>query len=299
MIVTPPEMQIAAFTIKALDKCKEIPGLSVVVFANGLNEADVTRLQTWTAPLNNAVVLSNRKKVEREKSSFRVGAEYTTVLGRRELRVGPYESAPEIWERELQRLDADIVGIIDADFEILSAEFLPVMIDAFRDDDRLAFMSVNHSPETRTFDSYSQTWSTLAERNHTWFCLYLREALRREADFSYHEQRRGEETVKFDHSAWLQDVLRRKFSYHGAVLDGKWYWTYVHYHAFAQNRTLSGWVLKIYRFLKIGSATGWLSAHHVKFLVRPVRLISRILYKAFLLGRFDTERGRYRFDKVD
>jgi hypothetical protein len=297
MIVTPPEVPIAEFTIKALQKCNEIPNLFIVVFANGLDESDQNKIRTWTEGLRDAVVVSNREKIEREKHNFRIGEEYTTALGRRELRVGPYESAPEIWERELQRLDTDIVGIMDPDFEILDAKFLPEMIDAFSADDRLAFMSVDHSPETRTFESYSQTWATIAERYHTWFCLYLREALRNEANFSYFEERRGEEIVKFDHSGRLQEVLRKDYNYHGAVLDRTWRWAFVHYYAFAQNRTLNGGLLRIYRYLRIGAATGWLSAHRVNFLVPPVKLISRIMYKALSLGRFDRERARYRFDE--
>jgi hypothetical protein len=297
MIVTPPELPIAEFTIKALEKCKEIPGLSVMVFANGLDESDEAKLKSWATC--NARVLSNRQKIDKEKSTYCVGAEYTTILGRRELRVGPYESAPEIWERELPRLDADIVGIIDADFEILNVDFISAMIDAFCADPLLGFMSVNYSPEARAFDSYSQTWATIAERHHTWFCLYLRDALKREANFSYFEEKRGEELIKFDHSARLQDVLRRSYHYHGAVLDRNWSWAFVHYHAFAQNRTLSGPWLRAYRFLRIGSATGWVSAHNIMFLVPPVKLLSRILYRALWLGRFDSERARYRFEKDD
>lgn len=296
MIVTPPELPIAEFTIKALKACAEIPGLSIVVFANGLDESDENKLRTWTMSIGNTVVLSNREKIEREKSSYRIGAEYTTVLGRRELRVGAYESAPEIWERELQRLGADVVGIIDADFEILSADFLPVMIDAFRAHPRLGFMSVNYSPEARIFDSYSRTWATIAERHHTWFCLYLRDALKREANFSYFEEKRGEKLIKFDHSARLQEVLRQRYNYRGAVLDRTWSWAYVHYHAFAQNRTLNGRRLKVYRFFRIGSATGWFFAHHINFLVSPLKLLSRILYRILWLGRFDMQRARYRFE---
>jgi hypothetical protein len=298
MIVTPPELPIAEFTIKALKKCNGIPELSIVVFTNGLGESDEKKVRTWTGRLSNGVVLSNREKIERERNSFHIGAEYITVLGRRELRVGPYESAPEIWERELPRLDADIVGIIDPDFEILCIKFLPVMMDAFRADDRLAFMSVNYSPETTTFDSYSQTWATIAERYHTWFCLYLREALKREADFSYYEERRGDETIKFDHSARLQEVLKRKYNYHGTVLDRKWRWAFVHYQAFAQNRTLTGGWLRVYRFLKIGAVTGWFTVHRINYLILPVKLISRMLYSLLWLGRFDSERGRYRFEKT-
>jgi hypothetical protein len=173
---------------------------------------------------------------------------------------------------------------------------LPVMIDAFRANARLGFMSVNYSPETRAFDSYSQTWATIAERHHTWFCLYLREALKREADFSYYERKRGEEIIKFDHSARLQEFLTRNYSYHGAVLDGKWSWAFVHYHAFAQNRTLAGGWLRAYRFLKVGAATGWFSAHRVQYVVWPVKLLSRIGYRLLGLSRYDKERSSYRFE---
>ena len=42
---------------------------------------------------------------------------------------------------------------------------------------------------------------------------------------------------------------------------------------------------------------GWFSAHRINYLVLPVKLLSRILYKLLWLGRFDSERARYRFEK--
>jgi hypothetical protein len=135
------------------------------------------------------------------------------------------------------------------------------------------------------------------ERHHTWFCL-LHEALKKYADFSYFEQTRGGEILKFDHAARLQEMLKRTYNYHGAVLESKWRWAFVHYQAFAQNRTLTGGWLRVYRFLKIGTITGWFSVHRINYLILPVKLISRILYGLLWLRRFDSERGRYRFEKT-
>jgi hypothetical protein len=296
MLVTPPELPVAKFSISALRKFQDFSDVSVVVFANGFEEADETKLKSWTETLPNVRVISNRERIEREKHRFRIGTVDITETGRKELRVGPYETAPEVWERELLMLDAHVVGIIDADFEVLSADFLPVMMDAFSADDRLGFISVDYTPEKRAFDSYSQEWAIMAERYHTWFCLYLREGLEKYADFTFFEAVRGKEKVKFDHSARLQYVLRRDYGYHGAVLDKKWHWSFVHYQAFAQNRTLNGGWLRVYRFFKIGRATGWYSAHHISYLVLPVKVISRAAYKLLWLGRFDRERARYRFE---
>jgi hypothetical protein len=298
MLVTPPELPIAMFTIKALRKFQDISGLSIVIFANGLSAPEEELVRTHANAIRNACVVSNRNKIEKQKHEFTIGAEYISEHGRRELRVGPYESAPEVWERELPKLDADIVGIMDADFEVLSGDFLPLMIEAFCADDQLGFMSVDYSPETRTFDSYSQQVAAIAERHHTWFCLYLREALTKYADFSYFEQTRGGGILKFDHAARLQEVLKRTYNYHGAVLESKWRWTFVHYQAFAQNRTLTGGWLRVYRFLKIGAITGWFSVHRINYLIPPLKLISRILYGLLWLRRFDSERGRYRFEKT-
>lgn len=297
MLVTPPELPVAKFTIKALQKFQEIPGVAIVIFANGLSALEEETVRNQADGIRNARVVSNRNKIEQEKNSYSIGQEYITEIGRRELRVGPYESAPEIWERELPRLKANIVGIMDADFEVLCGDFLPEMVKAFCTDPRLGFMSVDYSPETRIFESYSQEWASIAERYHTWFCLYLRDALKKHADFSYFEERR-EEIIKFDHSARLQQALKRDYNYRGGVLDTKWRWAFVHYGAFAQNRTLDGGWLRVYRFLKIGKTTGWFSAHRLSYLVQPVKLLSRIMYKLLWLRRFDRERARYRFDNT-
>jgi hypothetical protein len=295
MLLTPPELPIARYTIPALGRLTSVAGVSVVVFANGLTVDQEQRVASWLATVPNIRLASNRERIAGSTGTMVAGEWYTTDAGRRELRVGPYESAPEIWERELLRLDAGIVGIIDSDLEVLDGAFIADMIAEFGADPGLGFMSVDHSPSRTIRDSYSGQHCVLAERYHTWFCLYSPAALRACADFTFYEEVRDGVLHKYDHSARLQHHLARQHGYHGAVLDRRWRRAYLHYAAFAQNRSLDARRAALYRLVRIGRHDGW--AH--RGLPAPgalaIRAASAACYRLFGLGRFDHERLRYRW----
>src|SRR5206468_1036607 len=72
--------------------------------------------------------------------------------------------------------DGALVATVDADFELLRPRFVRHMLQAFRDQPRLIGFSTDYSPRRVHFESFTDETIMLNERNHTWFCVYRREA---------------------------------------------------------------------------------------------------------------------------
>jgi glucosyl-dolichyl phosphate glucuronosyltransferase len=295
MIVTPPELPISHYTVPALRRLDEGGAVQVVVYANGLTSEEELVLANLARGLPHVRIQSNGERLAGQRSQMRIGEWYETEKGRKELRVGLYESAPEVWEREVPALDSPVVGIMDADFEILSPSCVTDLLAAFAKDPQVAIASTDWDPTRPVFDSYSGQQCILTTRHHTWCCLYSREVLRLSSDFSYFEELRDGQLHKFDHSARLQQTIFSR-GFNGYVLPREKRWTYLHYGAFAQNRSLHGWRLALYRILRLGRHSGWLHRHHSRILALPVRAASALLYALLRMRRFDTERSRYRWE---
>jgi len=296
MLLTPPEVAISSYTIPALRHLTRIDGVSVLIYANGLDPEQEIRVRSFASNVPGVEVVSNRDRIAGARDAMVPGEKYVTEAGRSELRVGLYESAPEVWERELQALEGDLVGIIDSDFEVLDGEFLTAMRNSFVDDPELGFMSVDYSPPMTAFDSFSQQHCLIAARYHTWFALYSPRALRLCADFSFFEEVRDGTVVKYDHSALLQETLTANHHFVGKQLEPGFGWSYIHYGGFAQNRTLDGAWMRVYRFFRIGRHNGWIHRHGIPLIARLIRLGSRVAFRGLGLARFDRERMRYLFD---
>src|SRR4029079_5770402 len=132
-----------------------------------------------------------------------------------------------------------LVGIIDPDFEVFDPFFITEMIEQFSKDEKLAVYSTDWCPTRKVFEGYTQVDALLMERWHTWFCIYRKAALEQFHDFSFVEGRDPTAlAIKYDHSAWLQHVLRNN-GWGGKKLSANHQWRYLHYGAFAQNKHLS------------------------------------------------------------
>jgi glucosyl-dolichyl phosphate glucuronosyltransferase len=295
MLITPPELPVARYTVPALKHLVAGGRADVVIFANGLSSAEEHILEGLIRGLSGVTIRSNRNRVHAERGSMRIGEWYETPAGRRELRVGYYESAPEVWEREVPWLGTKLVGIMDADFEALSGGFLEHMIAFFDHDPTVAVVSTEWDPTRRVYDSYGAHECVLMSRYHTCFCLYSARALAASADFSYFEEVRDGALHKYDHSARLQEQLLAQ-GYTGRVLPAAQAWSCIHYGAFAQNRSLHGIVLTIYRFFRIGRHNGWYHSHRTRWLIIPLRVAAAAAYTALGLRRYDRERARYRWE---
>ncbi len=301
MIITPPDFVIAPYSIKAI-----MPALNekikLVIFFNGIDPSSQKAFQAkipknaWIEYRSNwTSVDQNRDQLQREIGTFyQVDASNGKET---DFRQGLYESAAQVWSRELLSSgENELVGIIDADFECLDTSWLKNIDKLFEQDSTLAFASVDYAPQNYSYESYSRTYAYLAERYNTWFCVYRRSALDLDNSFFYTEVPYKDSILKFDHSAKLQANLREHYGLHGAVISDAQRWMFLHYGAFAKNRSLTEWKLKVYRFLRLSKHNGYYHFHHNKPFSYIVRIAGIAGYILFGMRRYDAQRRHYIFD---
>lgn len=297
MVITPPDAGIAAYTLAALRRrMKRLPDCAVRVYLNGLSEEQERSIIKQTKGVGRIEVKSNRAWFDGD--AVVIGKRYETDYGSREMREGRYESCGQVWSRELMLLEAPLVGIIDADFELFDFSLLRVMISEFAVDGRLGWVSTGYSPTRKVFDQYSQQECIIMERWDTCLCVYRQAALAQFHDFTFREERNAQLglPMAYDHSAWLQKQL----------LDAKWRgdtvskdraWQFLHYGAFAKNKTLAGARLAFYRFFRILRHNGYRHLYRVGWLALLLKRIGSLTYRMLRLDRFDQQRMRYIFDQ--
>jgi hypothetical protein len=303
MIVTPPDLPIAPYSVKAI-----IPALSeqieLVIYFNGVDPGGQKDLRA-KIPSNSYIeyrsnwssIDKNRDQLRREIGTyFKVDASNGNYTS--DFRQGIYEACSEVWSRELLNSgDNELVGTIDADFECLDTSWLKSIDSLFEKDTMLAFASVDYSPQSYGYESYSRTNAYLAERYHTWFCVYRRSALDLDNSFFYTEEAYKDSILKFDHSAKLQSNLKDLYGFHGAKITEAMRWMFLHYGAFAKNRSLVGWKLKIYRFLRLLKHNGYYHLHQNKPFSYFLRMCGIAGYKFFGMRRYDAQRRHYIFEQ--
>ena len=295
-IVTPPDLCIAEYCVRAMvDAAEKLDHtVSIIVFFNGVppRQQELIRGIKYSGHLE---FRDNYEMISAQADSIRkqIGKAYVDASGITAAREGLYENGSVIWSRELLRISADFIAIVDADFEIFDPRFVDHMLGAFTREERLGFYSTDYTQTRRTFDTYSQTECIIHERNHTWFCIYRREALLKESDFEFAEQTGIDGLVKYDHSAMLQKRLKDNHHYNGAHLPAAMHWMYLHYGAFAKNRSLTGRKLGFYRRIRVLVYNGYRHRHGIPFLAKVLKLAGRVLNRLLRLNRFDQERRRY------
>ena len=277
-----------------------LPALSesvnLTVFFNGVSPDDQNLVKSKIKS-NYIKYVSNYDRItsQHDLISGQVGQYYQTETGAMEKREGLYENGGAIWSRELITFkEWDLVGIVDSDFEVFEPDFIPKIVNAFSANPKLGFFSSDFGEDTQGYDSFSNQQAVFKKRYHTWFCIYRREALEKHPHFEYTEEVRDGIMHKWDHSAKLQEVLANTYGYVGASLDKKERWKFIHYGAFAKNRSLNDEAkLKRYRIMRIGKYNGF--RHIVRFRIfsKPLSIIFDKAYSLFGMTKFDKERKKY------
>jgi len=208
---------------------------------------------------------------------------------------GPFERCDTIWDRELKKIDTPYYATVDADFEILDAKFVPVMLARLDDDPNLVAMSTDYSPTvTDHHDAYSNEVICLNERWHTWFCIYMRAALKCEISHAVHvEALSGPVRYKsWDTSGYFQKALKESHGFELAVLDPSFQPCFIHYGAFSKNQDINERNVALYRRLQIFRKRGFFgrSEHLAGKLDDWVKKAAKILDKLWF-GQVD--RSRY------
>jgi hypothetical protein len=183
---------------------------------------------------------------------------------------GPFDLYDTIWDRELKKINTPYHATVDADFEILDAQFIPVMLARLDADPKLVAMSTDYHPTiTKYYDSYSNEVICLNERWPTWFCIYKREALQCPVSHSYHEEITSGPIRRcaWDSAGYFQKALKDNYGWELAVLDQKYHGCFIHYGAFSKNRHVNERNVRLYRRLHIlkkrGIFSGRIGTHAI------------------------------------
>ena len=173
---------------------------------------------------------------------------------------GSFEKGATIWDRELKKITTPYFATVDADFEILDAKFISVMLKELDANPNLVAMSTDYNPTTSEYyDSYSDEVICLNERWHTWFCIYKRQVLDCNVSHAYYEEIVSGSVRRnaWDDAGYFQKALKDFCGFDLAVLDFKYQALFIHYGQFSKNVDINETNVALYRQLQILYKRGW------------------------------------------
>jgi hypothetical protein len=245
MIVTDPDIIIADYAVKSYAKIKDIP-FKLRIYSNWISIALKQRyFPAW----------KKYDFVEIEENNWQLDENKPT---NRHLE-GPFETMGAIFDRELKKIDTPYYATVDADFEILDANFINIMLAHLDANPGIIAMSTEYTHKKEVYDTYSNEVIILNERWHTWFCIYKRESLKCAISHAFHEEIVSSKVRRndWDCSGYFQKDLKDTYGYEIAVLDPIYPSSYIHYGAFSKNRELERKNIGLYRILQIIRTRGF------------------------------------------
>ena len=304
MPVTDKDVLVANYAVKSY---KKIYGLKskwgganfiLYIYANCLSQkAKDKYFPIWNS-YSYVEIYDNTEKVKGLYLEY--GQRPQSPEGVQGFRGGNRETGGEIWSSELRKIRTDYYATVDADFEILHVDFYLKMMEELSQNENLVVYATDYSPTAIVFDSYSNDTIAQSERWHTWFCIYKRKAQKCETSHFYYEFiMPNKMRFVYDDAAYYQYHLKEKHGYDLRALTAfsHYHRGYIHYGAFAKNRSIDENNVALYRYLSIKAVTGftysepWRKFFPIKvlnFLYR--RIASFLLYKIY---RSHIEERRY------
>jgi len=240
MIVTDPDVVIADYAVRSYGKIHDL-NFKLRIYSNWVSSSLKKRYFPRWRQFSFVEIVDPDWHTEENKPTDR----------RLE---GPFERCDTIWDRELKKIATPYHATVDADFEILDAKFVPVMLGCFDNNTNLIAISTDYTPLVSDhYDSYSSQVICLNERWHTWFCIYKHAALQCEVSHAVHvETLSGSVRYKsWDTSGYFQKALKETYGFDLGVLDFKYQSCFIHYGAFSKNRDINESNVAVYRRLQI------------------------------------------------
>jgi hypothetical protein len=246
MIVTDPDVVIADYAVKSYAKIRDVR-FRLRIYSNWVSSFLKRRYFPRWRRLPYVEIVEPEWQTDENKPTDR----------RLE---GPFERCDTIWDRELNKIETPYYATVDADFEILDAIFVPVMLEQLAITPSLVAMSADYSPVIQNhYDSYSNNVIQLNERWHTWFCIYKHAALQCSTSHAVHvEEVFGPVRYRsWDTSGYFQKALKEKHGFQLSALHEKYQPCFIHYGAFSKNRSISEWNVGVYRQFQILQRRGF------------------------------------------
>lgn len=249
MIVTPRDVVIADYAVRSYARIRNLD-FTLLVYSNYLlPEQKDYYFPRWRALPFVTLAENPHHDVDLSGINRRIQSDALE---------GPFEYCDPIWDRELRKLDTPYIATVDADFEILNQRFVHAMMARLRGEDDLIGFSTDYSPTAVMDEPYSGNTIILNERNHTWFCIYKKQAFERsQVSQAFHREMLVGAPVErncWDSCAYFQKSLRDqalRFEY----LHGKWRRDFIHYGAFSKNTTVTRETVGLFRLFAIAENT--------------------------------------------
>jgi hypothetical protein len=245
MIVTPRDVVIADYAIRSYARVRDLD-FTLLVYSNYLlPEQKAYYFPRWSALPFVTLAANDHHDADLRGISGRITSDSLE---------GPFEYCDPIWERELRKIHTPFVATADADFEIFRPRFVQYMMRRLRAEEDLVGFSTDYSPTGVVHEPYSGNTIILNERNHTWFCIYKREAFERSTvSMAFHREMLVGAPVErncWDSCAYFQTSLRRQ-GLRLEHLHGRWRRDFIHYGAFSKNTTVTRDNVALFRWLAI------------------------------------------------
>lgn len=271
------------------------------VYMNCLSTENKKRYQEKWSGYPYTVVYDNAQRIDLGNTPF-PGQVIVSPEGIKRQRDDYAENYDELWSTELVKFTTPFVATVDADFEMLHTDFYFYLIDQLQKSKKLIGASTSHDITTYRYDTYSKRNIVLNEGNHTWFCIYKKQAFdkSRVSHFYYEEAAADGSIHAYDSAAYFQEDLRRNHKLSFAVLPKEYHSSFVHYGAGSKNVSLTRENIGFYRRVFLWSSIGFIYVREtnpvVKLKNKGVRKIAGRLFHNYL-NKYTQERSRYIFDQ--
>jgi hypothetical protein len=245
MLVTDPDVIIADYAVRSYARIRDVK-FKLQIYSNWISSALKQKYFPRWRSYSYVDLVENEGQTDDGKPSDR-------------RLQGPFEHCDTIWDRELKKISTSYFATVDADFEVLDAQFISVMLARLDGDPKLVAMSTDYYPMMpEYYDSYSNEVICLNERWHTWFCIYKREALQCPVSHSYYEEITSGPIRRcaWDSAGYFQKALKDNYGWELTVLDQKYQACFIHYGAFSRNRHINERNVGLYRGLQILNKRG-------------------------------------------
>jgi hypothetical protein len=299
MLVTNRDAYLASYSIKSYQKlinCLNNFSWKLVVYTNNLKEKfKQTYVKEWKK-YDYVEIIDNTEFINVDE--LVPGNIVKSEEGLTQVIEGKYEPCAVVWTREFRDFKSDYWVTVDADFEILSPQFIVEAFERLENNKNIVAISSDYGDNCYVYDSYSNENIIAMKRYSTWFCIYKKEAQKcRTSHFYYQEIVHGLR-LSFDDGAKFQWDLREQFGYEMEAVDRKYQRQFIHYGAFSKNNSLdTERKIYFYRIITILSHRGLFGSNTMADKV--VRTVFRILHK-ILYKKISNERGKYNYSsKLD
>jgi hypothetical protein len=292
MLVTNRDTYLADYSIKSYQKL--IPvfknyNWKLIVYLNCLKEEFINTYAKEWAKLSYVELVDNSKYVNREELIPGEKIKSESDEGWQVVE-GKYEPCAVVWTREFKNFTSDYWVTVDADFEILSPDFIVSAFKMLEENNNLAVVSSDYNDNCYGFDSYSNENIVFMKRYNTWFCIYKKEAQKCKTSHFYYQEIVHGLRLAFDDAAKFQWDLREQFGYEMKAVDNKYRRSFIHYGAFSKNCSLdTPKKVSLFRKISIFSHRGLSGNNNLfdKIIRRFFKILCNFLYK-----KINAERGK-------